>query len=95
MRIISQDGMKDFPYEKTSFEVRNKSDKAIKKAFIKAFMFGDEFGIIMAEYSTPERAVKELENMRNEYEMAEMYKYDEQYRLSTNYRRFCFQFPQE
>lgn len=52
MRIISQDGMKDFPYEKTSFEVRNKSDKAIKKAFIKAFMFGDEFGIIMAEYST-------------------------------------------
>ena len=43
----------------------------------------------------PERAVKELENMRNEYEMAEMYKYDEQYRLNTSYRRFCFQFPQE
>ena len=41
------------------------------------------------------KAIKELENIRNEYEMTEMCKFDEQYRLNTSYRRFCYQLSQE
>lgn len=70
-------------------------ENIILKNLIRAYITGDAGMVNMAEYSTLEKAIKELENIRNEYEMTEMCKFDEQYRLNTSYRRFCYQLSQE
>jgi hypothetical protein len=99
MRIISQDGMQDVPYECSRFSVVTQMGMDgkynPKKNLIRAYITGDAGMVNMAEYSTLEKAIKELENIRNEYEMTEMCKFDEQYRLNTSYRRFCYQLSQE
>ena len=93
MRIISQDGMQDVPYECSRFSVVTQMGMDgkynPKKNLIRAYITGDAGMVNMAEYSTLEKAIKELENIRNEYEMTEMCKFDEQY------RRFCYQLSQE
>ena len=92
MRIISQDGMQDVPYECSRFSVVTQMGMDgkynPKKNLIRAYITGDAGMVNMAEYSTLEKAIKELE-------MTEMCKFDEQYRLNTSYRRFCYQLSQE
>ena len=58
MRIISQNGMIDLPYEMTAFYVEGGT--------IRMNMVGDTGkGTIIARYSTQEKALKSLEQMRD------------------------------
>ena len=58
MRIISQDGMIDLPYEMTAFHMDGGT--------IRMNMVGDTGkGTIIAQYSTQEKALKSLEQMRD------------------------------
>ena len=61
MRIISQNGITDIPYD--LYGVRQLKSDLSK---IIAFTNGDEF-LIMAEYSTEAKAKKAMEMLRNEY----------------------------
>lgn len=63
MRIISQNGKFDLPYEETTIKVFDDGD-------VKAFALSDLRGrdyILMAKYSTKEKAMKAMEMCRNRY----------------------------
>lgn len=64
MRIISQDGMYDFPYDNTciSLDIRNK-----KKIIAWSFCSDNEV-IYIATYSTEHKALKAMEMLREEYQ---------------------------
>lgn len=58
MRVISQNGMIDVPYEMTAFHTAGGT--------IRMNMVGDTGkGTIIAQYSTHEKALKSLEQMRD------------------------------
>lgn len=58
MRVISQNGMIDVPYEMTAFHMAGGT--------IRMNMVGDTGkGTIIAQYSTQEKALKSLEQMRD------------------------------
>ena len=59
MRIISQDGTIDVPYE--NYSVNSKE----AKIFVRNAR--DNWGVLFAEYSTPEKAKKVMEMLRNAY----------------------------
>ena len=62
MRIISQDGTMDVPYESSFVYINGRYPKAIYVQTI-----GDEEQTGFAEYSTPEKAKKAMEMLRNAY----------------------------
>ena len=70
MRVISQDGTMDFPYEISTFFIypRTESIIAIQSA-------GDNEISIIARYSSREKAVKAMEMLRKVYEDNEFYHY--------------------
>ena len=88
MRIISQNGITDIPYD--LYGVRQLKSDLSK---IIAFTNGDEF-LIMAEYSTETKAQKAMEMLREKYK---------DYAKATNRSNFftmfdypkVFQFPQD
>lgn len=60
MRIISQDGIVDVPYELTAIHRCNKS--------VRMSMAGDTWkGSILATYSTEAKAIKAMEMLREAY----------------------------
>ena len=63
MRIISQDKEFDLPYEETTIRAFNNGTVA---AFSLTDLESNAF-IIMAEYSTEEKAIKAMEMCRQEY----------------------------
>ena len=63
MRIISQNGMYDLPYEETTFQVLYNGKIA---AFALSDLTSDGY-IVMAEYSTEEKATKAMEMCREKY----------------------------
>lgn len=64
MRIISQDGNIDFPYEKTILKVSSSGDVNLITAY-----YTDSVNYVMANYTTKYKAKKALENLRSEYEL--------------------------
>lgn len=70
MRIISQDGMYDLPYEETTFQVFYNGKIA---AFVLSDLASDDY-IVMAEYSTEEKAKKAMEMCREQYSQCEFNK---------------------
>ena len=81
MRVISQDGTKDFPYENSIVFIDTRAKEA---AFVRMQAIGDNETSITAKYSTKEKAKKAMEMLREEYQ-----KY-----ASQNYMK-VFQFPAE
>lgn len=60
MRVISQDGMMDVPYEMIAFHANG--------TFIRINMVGDTGkGTVIAEYKTPNKVQKAIEMMRGAY----------------------------
>ena len=81
MRVISQDGTLDFPYENSIVFIDTRAKAA---TFVRMQAIGDNETSITAKYSTKEKAKKAMEMLREEYQ-----KY-----ASQNYMK-VFQFPAE
>lgn len=65
MRVVSQDGTLDHPYENSIvfIDARGVRDKA----FVRMQIAGDDEASIMAQYSTEEKAKKAMEMLRVAY----------------------------
>ena len=86
MRIISQDGMFDVPYEKVIVQLSSGGNNNII-----AYTNEDQNGsLTMAVYSTEAKAKRAMEMLRNEYHG---YKVEEVYHEGTEYYHPIFQFP--
>ena len=64
MRVITQDGYGDIPYESAIFTIENSSYDFRILGFSQHF--GDKI-ILVANYSTKEKALKSMEMMRKQY----------------------------
>lgn len=79
MRIISQDGRLDFPYEKSVVFIPPR-----EKTIVRVQMTGDYETTMMAKYSTEEKAKKAMEMLRSDYK-----------RCIRCHYLMTFQFPEE
>ena len=70
MRVISQDGKLDFPYENSIVFIDTMAKDAV---FVRMQAIGDDEASIMADYSTEEKAKKAMEMLRIVYENNEFY----------------------
>lgn len=68
MRVISQDGRLDFPYEKSVVFITPRDASEIRIQVI-----GDDDDGMLAKYSTKEKAKKAMEMLRIAYENNEFY----------------------
>ncbi len=64
MRVISQDGTLDFPYENSIVFIDTRAKEA---AFVRMQAIGDNETSITAKYSTEEKAKKAMEELRMAY----------------------------
>ena len=95
MRILSQDGMIDLPYEKVGLTIScygrtDGVDGDDKHYRIRAIGLDDKRIDFMAHYSTKSKARKSMEMLRTAYQGN---KIEETYREGTNYYHSIFQFP--
>lgn len=65
MRVISQDGTMDYPYENSIVFIDTR--RVRDKAFVWMQAIGDDEASIMAQYSTKEKAKKAMEELRMAY----------------------------
>ena len=70
MRVISQDGTIDMPYELTSIQLVSKTTIVAQGSY---FGSGNDNFATIAEYSTEEKAKKAMEMLRIAYENNEFY----------------------
>lgn len=84
MRVISQDGTIDVPYEISSLSMAVGKHENVEHAAIFCHNSSTAMGTKMAGYSSKEKAKKAMEMLRNKYM---------EY-TSTNYLKI-FQFPAE
>lgn len=109
MRVISQTGKTDIPYENFVFSILNSSGGNYGIVAVKNVAEPPEvfMNSLIATYSTKEKAIKAMEMLRKEYESNEFYhcmttsdNFKEAVCLLSN-KRFeevtseCFQFPQD
>ena len=109
MRVISQDGTIDVPYELTSIQLVSKTTIIAQGSYFGSS--SDDNFVTVAEYSTEEKAIKAMEMLREQYGKLEVMKvlasgtaeYMEK-SLATDemikhYNTYCdmnvFQFPQD
>ena len=90
MRLISQDGKVDLPYEQFAVAIDATTETAIL-----AFPAGvdDDTYFNLAEYSTKEKAKKVVEMLRTEYRNYKQAKSSEYY-FAFNYPK-VFRFPKD
>ena len=62
MRVISQDGRLDFPYENSAVFIPPR-----EATIVRLQMTGDDESAMMAQYSTKEKAKKAMEMLRDAY----------------------------
>lgn len=65
MRVISQDGTMDFPYENSIVFIDTRLVR--DKVFVRMQAIGDDEASTMAQYSTKEKAKKSMEELRYAY----------------------------
>lgn len=102
MRVISQNGKLDFPYENSLVFIPSREGTIVRLQ-----MIGDYESTMMAQYSTKEKAKKAMKMLRLAYENNEFYHHTansehfveicnmlskEEYKKSTSE---YFQFPQD
>ena len=67
MRIISQDGTMDVPYEISSFSMAFGKYENVEHAVIFCYNYSTSIGTKMAEYGSKEKAKKAMEMLRKAY----------------------------
>lgn len=90
MRIISQDGKVDLPYEIVSISTHARNSWQV---IARPLTNVDGLFCVMGEYSTEEKAVKAMEELRTEYGNYEQAKSSEYY-FAFDYPK-VFRFPQD
>ena len=90
MRVISQDGTIDVPYELTSIQLVSKTTIIAQGSYFGSS--SDDNYVTVAEYSTEEKAQKALKMLQNDYydHIAE-----KTYHEGTYYIRPYFRFPKD
>ena len=73
MRVISQDGTMDVPYEISSFSMAVWKYENVEHAVIFCYNYSTSMGTKMAEYVSKEKAKKAMEMLRDAYENNEFY----------------------
>ena len=73
MRVISQDGTIDVPYEIGSLTIAVGKYENVEHVVIFCYNYSTSRGTKMAEYSTEEKAKKAMEMLRIAYENNEFY----------------------
>lgn len=68
MRVISQDGTIDIPYDYFSLSIVSGKCKDVEVACIYCHNLSSPNGTMMAEYSSKEKAIKTMEMLREVYE---------------------------
>ena len=63
MRVISQDGKLDFPYENSVVFI-----SLVDASEIRIVAIGDDDNVVIAKYSTEEKAKKAMEMLRDTYQ---------------------------
>lgn len=71
MRVISQDGAKDFPYDNAWVSVYEGCING--RVYVRMQICGYDDSVDVAEYSTKEKAKKAMERLRKIYENNEFY----------------------
>ena len=67
MRVISQDGTMDVPYEISSFSMAVGKYENVEHAVIFCYNYSTSIGTKMAEYGSKEKAKKAMEELRYAY----------------------------
>ena len=67
MRVISQDGTMDLPYELIAFSIGYNGNKSENYIFVHSTIFGTDRGTIVARYSTEEKAKKAMDLLHETY----------------------------
>ena len=73
MRVISQDGTLDVPYEISSLSMAVGQYENVEHAVIFCYNYSTSMGTKMAEYGSKEKAKKAMEMLRIAYENNEFY----------------------
>ena len=68
MRVISQDGTMDVPYEISSFSMAVGKYENVEHAVIFCYNYSTSMGTKMAEYGSKEKAKKAIEMLRDTYQ---------------------------
>lgn len=68
MRVISQDGTMDVPYEISSFSMAVGKYENVEHAVIFCYNYSTSIGTKMAEYCSKEKAKKAMEMLRDTYQ---------------------------
>ena len=68
MRVISQDGTMDVPYEISSFSMAVGKYENVEHAVIFCYNYSTSIGTKMAEYGSKEKAKKAMEMLRDTYQ---------------------------
>ena len=107
MRVISQDGTMDVPYEISSFSIAVGKYENVEHAVIFCYNYSTSIGTKIAEYCSKEKAKKAMEMLRIAYENNEFYHHTANSELFTEFakalgeemfKKFTseyFQFPAE
>lgn len=74
MRVISQDGTLDVPYDYFSLSMSSGKYKDVEVAYIYCHNLSSPNGTKLAEYSTKAKAVKAMEMLREQYARIEIIK---------------------
>lgn len=88
MRVISQDGAIDVPYENSVVFIDTRGVR--DKAFVRMQTIGDNEASIMAQYSSEEKAKKAMEMLREAW-INETVEFED----GICHRNIIFQFPKE
>lgn len=67
MRVISQDGTMDVPYEISSFSIAVGKYENVEHAVIFCYNYSTSIGTKIAEYCSKEKAKKAMEELRYAY----------------------------
>lgn len=111
MRVVSQDGKIDVPYDYFSLSVASGKYEDVEVAYIYCHNLSSPNGTKLAEYSTKAKAIKAMEMLREQYKRLEVLKIlasgavehmgktlknDELVECNRAYRDMnVFQFPQD
>lgn len=111
MRVISQDGTIDVPYDYFSLSMASGKCKDVEVAYIYCHNLSSPHGTKLAEYSAEAKAIKAMEMLREQYKALEVlkvlangtaehmeksFKLDEFAEYNRAYRDMnVFQFPQD
>lgn len=90
MRVISQDGIIDVPYDYFSLSMYSGKYKDVEVTCIYCCNLSSPNGTKLAEYSTKEKAVKAMEMLREAW-INETVEFED----GIYHRNIIFQFPQE